>query len=128
MRPFAIDSCPLPNVRIQVLSHVAALLRDSQRLQDQMARVNVMPLGSGALAGHAFGTLCVGLFVCFHMRSNVIVEGKLAHTQASILRVDTTHPSDNRHPIHPLPLFPGIDRPFLAQELGFGALSLNRCD
>jgi len=38
-----------------VLSHVAPLQRDSQRLLDQIPRINTMPLGSGALAGHAFG-------------------------------------------------------------------------
>ncbi|KAJ0399744.1 hypothetical protein P43SY_009325 [Pythium insidiosum] len=38
-----------------VLSHVAALLRDAERLQDLTKRVDVLPLGSGALAGHSFG-------------------------------------------------------------------------
>ncbi|EWM26858.1 argininosuccinate lyase [Nannochloropsis gaditana] len=38
-----------------VMSHAAALLRDLQRLVDQEQRINVLPLGSGALAGHAFG-------------------------------------------------------------------------
>ena len=38
-----------------VMSHAAALVRDSQRLVDQQKRINVLPLGSGALAGHAFG-------------------------------------------------------------------------
>ena len=38
-----------------VMSHVAALLRDHQRLIEQKNRINICPLGSGALAGHAFG-------------------------------------------------------------------------
>ncbi|KAM3576968.1 hypothetical protein VYU27_001110 [Nannochloropsis oceanica] len=38
-----------------VMSHAAALVRDCQRLVDQRKRINVLPLGSGALAGHAFG-------------------------------------------------------------------------
>ncbi|TYZ68305.1 hypothetical protein PybrP1_012856 [[Pythium] brassicae (nom. inval.)] len=38
-----------------VLSHVAALLRDADRLTDLTKRVDVLPLGSGALAGNSFG-------------------------------------------------------------------------
>eukprot|EP00904_Undaria_pinnatifida_P004461 jgi/Undpi1/14015/HiC_scaffold_9.g03666.m1 len=38
-----------------LMSHVAALQRDCQRLQDMVPRVNAMPLGCGAIAGHAFG-------------------------------------------------------------------------
>ncbi|TMW55526.1 hypothetical protein Poli38472_010408 [Pythium oligandrum] len=38
-----------------VLSHVAALLRDAERLTDLTKRVDVLPLGSGALAGNSFG-------------------------------------------------------------------------
>lgn len=38
-----------------VLSHAAALQRDATRLDDLRVRVNVCPLGSGALAGNAFG-------------------------------------------------------------------------
>ncbi|CAM9212895.1 unnamed protein product, partial [Choristocarpus tenellus] len=38
-----------------LMSHVAALHRDCQRLQDLIPRVNTLPLGCGALAGHAFG-------------------------------------------------------------------------
>ncbi|CAM9202276.1 unnamed protein product [Ascophyllum nodosum] len=38
-----------------LMSHAAALKRDCQRLQDMMPRVNTLPLGCGALAGHAFG-------------------------------------------------------------------------
>lgn len=38
-----------------LMSHVAALQRDCQRLQDMVPRVNTLPLGCGALAGHAFG-------------------------------------------------------------------------
>ncbi|CAM9642650.1 unnamed protein product [Discosporangium mesarthrocarpum] len=37
------------------MSHVAALHRDCQRLHDLLPRVNTLPLGCGALAGHAFG-------------------------------------------------------------------------
>mmetsp|Transcript_10438 Transcript_10438/g.31394 ORF Transcript_10438/g.31394 Transcript_10438/m.31394 type:complete len:488 (-) Transcript_10438:1191-2654(-) len=59
-----------------VMSHASAILRDAQRLTDLMNRVNVLPLGCGALAGHAFG----------------------------------------------------IDRDALAQDLGFGEVSLNSLD
>jgi argininosuccinate lyase len=52
------------------------LLLRSQRLSEQLGRINVLPLGSGALAGHAFG----------------------------------------------------IDRAFLAKELGFTDVSLNSLD
>jgi argininosuccinate lyase len=38
-----------------LLSHVWAWQRDCDRLDEVYKRVNVMPLGSGALAGHAFG-------------------------------------------------------------------------
>jgi argininosuccinate lyase len=38
-----------------LLSHGAALQRDAQRLKDMIPRLNVCPLGCGALAGHAFG-------------------------------------------------------------------------
>jgi hypothetical protein len=38
-----------------VMSHAAALRRDAQRLDEVAARVNVSPLGSGALAGNPFG-------------------------------------------------------------------------
>ena len=38
-----------------LLSHAAAWQRDDQRLEDLIKRVNVMPLGSGALAGNPFG-------------------------------------------------------------------------
>jgi argininosuccinate lyase len=38
-----------------VLSHLAPLVRDAQRLQDIIPRANQCPLGSGALAGNAFG-------------------------------------------------------------------------
>lgn len=38
-----------------VLSHVTALLRDAERLTDLTKRVDVLPLGSGALAGNSFG-------------------------------------------------------------------------
>jgi argininosuccinate lyase len=38
-----------------LLSHTVALLRDLDRLRQVSERVNVCPLGSGALAGHAFG-------------------------------------------------------------------------
>ncbi|KAG9406021.1 hypothetical protein AC1031_003943 [Aphanomyces cochlioides] len=38
-----------------VMSHVAALQRDSERLTDLVKRVDVLPLGSGALAGNSFG-------------------------------------------------------------------------
>ena len=38
-----------------LMSHVAALSRDCERLRDMKPRVNTLPLGCGALAGHAFG-------------------------------------------------------------------------
>jgi len=38
-----------------ILMHCTALRRDAERLSEIRARVNVMPLGSGALAGHPFG-------------------------------------------------------------------------
>jgi argininosuccinate lyase len=38
-----------------VLSQVAPLMRDAERLQDLTKRVDVLPLGSGALAGNSFG-------------------------------------------------------------------------
>jgi argininosuccinate lyase len=38
-----------------MLSHAWAWQRDAGRLEDALARMDVMPLGSGALAGHAFG-------------------------------------------------------------------------
>ena len=37
-----------------MLSHATALARDLERLRDLRARVNVLPLGSGALAGNPF--------------------------------------------------------------------------
>ncbi|MCB0053195.1 MAG: argininosuccinate lyase, partial [Caldilinea sp.] len=37
-----------------LLSHVWAWQRDASRLDELAARVNVMPLGSGALAGNPF--------------------------------------------------------------------------
>jgi argininosuccinate lyase len=37
-----------------LLSHASMWQRDMQRLDDLLARVNLLPLGSGALAGHAF--------------------------------------------------------------------------
>ena len=38
-----------------LLSHTTPLLRDVERLKECIERVNIMPLGSGALAGHPFG-------------------------------------------------------------------------
>lgn len=38
-----------------MLSHAVAWQRDAQRLRELRARVDVSPLGSGALAGHPFG-------------------------------------------------------------------------
>lgn len=38
-----------------LLSHLAPLMRDAERLTQLMPRANVCPLGSGALAGNAFG-------------------------------------------------------------------------
>lgn len=38
-----------------LLSYFVPLLRDMQRLRQLTERINVCPLGSGALAGHAFG-------------------------------------------------------------------------
>lgn len=38
-----------------IMSHMAPVIRDAQRLQDLIPRANQCPLGSGALAGNAFG-------------------------------------------------------------------------
>ena len=38
-----------------LMSHMAAITRDAQRLQELIPRANQCPLGSGALAGNAFG-------------------------------------------------------------------------
>lgn len=38
-----------------LLSYIVPLLRDMERLAQLTKRVNVSPLGSGALAGHPFG-------------------------------------------------------------------------
>lgn len=38
-----------------LLSHAVALTRDSERLGEVKGRINVLPLGSGALAGNALG-------------------------------------------------------------------------
>ncbi|KJE92726.1 argininosuccinate lyase [Capsaspora owczarzaki ATCC 30864] len=38
-----------------IMSHVAGFLRDHERLEQIRQRVLVLPLGSGALAGHPFG-------------------------------------------------------------------------
>mmetsp|Transcript_28333 Transcript_28333/g.35033 ORF Transcript_28333/g.35033 Transcript_28333/m.35033 type:complete len:468 (+) Transcript_28333:161-1564(+) len=38
-----------------LMSHMAAIERDALRLQDLIPRANMCPLGSGALAGNAFG-------------------------------------------------------------------------
>ncbi len=38
-----------------LMSHLAAVMRDAQRLRDLIPRANLCPLGSGALAGNAFG-------------------------------------------------------------------------
>jgi argininosuccinate lyase len=38
-----------------LLSHAAPLQRDALRVRDLLPRLNVCPLGCGALAGHAFG-------------------------------------------------------------------------
>ena len=38
-----------------ILSHAASWQRDVQRLESLQSRINVMPLGSGAIAGHPFG-------------------------------------------------------------------------
>jgi argininosuccinate lyase len=38
-----------------LMSHMAALMRDADRLQSMIPRTNVCPLGAGALAGNAFG-------------------------------------------------------------------------
>ena len=59
-----------------ILSHLAPILRDAQRLKELIPRANVCPLGSGALAGNAFG----------------------------------------------------VDRSFLASELGFEGITLNSLD
>ena len=59
-----------------LMSHLTPLMRDAQRLQDIIPRANQCPLGSGALAGNAFG----------------------------------------------------VDREFLAKELGFGGVTPNSLD
>jgi len=59
-----------------LMSHMAPIMRDAERLQDLIPRANRCPLGSGALAGNAFG----------------------------------------------------IDREFLAKELGFDAVTSNSID
>jgi len=59
-----------------ILSHLAPIVRDAQRLKELIPRTNVCPLGSGALAGNAFG----------------------------------------------------VDRTFLAEELGFDGITLNSLD
>merc|ERR1711943_153108 len=38
-----------------LMSHLCPLMRDAQRLKDIIPRANQCPLGSGALAGNAFG-------------------------------------------------------------------------
>lgn len=38
-----------------LMSHLAAVVRDAERLKDIIPRANMCPLGSGALAGNAFG-------------------------------------------------------------------------
>jgi len=38
-----------------LMSHMAPLMRDAQRLKEMIPRANQCPLGSGALAGNAFG-------------------------------------------------------------------------
>mmetsp|Transcript_52740 Transcript_52740/g.58949 ORF Transcript_52740/g.58949 Transcript_52740/m.58949 type:complete len:471 (-) Transcript_52740:2295-3707(-) len=38
-----------------LMSHITPLMRDAQRLQELIPRANQCPLGSGALAGNAFG-------------------------------------------------------------------------
>mmetsp|Transcript_41776 Transcript_41776/g.87676 ORF Transcript_41776/g.87676 Transcript_41776/m.87676 type:complete len:469 (+) Transcript_41776:233-1639(+) len=38
-----------------LMSHMAALMRDAERLKELIPRANQCPLGSGALAGNAFG-------------------------------------------------------------------------
>eukprot|EP00558_Chaetoceros_sp_UNC1202_P002433 CAMPEP_0197242136 /NCGR_PEP_ID=MMETSP1429-20130617/7972_1 /TAXON_ID=49237 /ORGANISM="Chaetoceros sp., Strain UNC1202" /LENGTH=468 /DNA_ID=CAMNT_0042702101 /DNA_START=98 /DNA_END=1504 /DNA_ORIENTATION=+ len=38
-----------------LMSHLAAVMRDADRLQSMIPRANMCPLGSGALAGNAFG-------------------------------------------------------------------------
>lgn len=38
-----------------LMSHLAPIMRDAQRLQEIIPRANQCPLGSGALAGNAFG-------------------------------------------------------------------------
>ena len=38
-----------------LMSHTVPLMRDMERLVQLLGRVNICPLGSGALAGHPFG-------------------------------------------------------------------------
>jgi len=52
-----------------MLSHTWPLVRDVDRLDGVIRRVNTLPLGSGAIAGHAFGLDRRALAADLHMTS-----------------------------------------------------------
>lgn len=78
-----------------LLSHAAALQRDCQRLTDVRQRVNVLPLGSGALAGHAFGI------------DRALLAKKLGFAQVSLNSIDAT-----------------CDRDFVAEFMWWGSMTM----
>lgn len=78
-----------------LLSHAAALQRDSQRLADVSKRVNVLPLGSGALAGHAFGI------------DRRLLAKQLGFAEVSLNSIDAT-----------------CDRDFIAEFMWWGSMTM----
>jgi argininosuccinate lyase len=64
------------------MSYDVALLRDMERLKQLQARINVCPLGSGALAGHAFGI------------DRVDLSSSLGFEEASLNSIDATSDRD----------------------------------
>jgi argininosuccinate lyase len=76
-----------------LLSYFVPLLRDMERLSEAITRINVCPLGSGALAGHAFG-------IDRHALSD-----SLGFTDVSINSIDAT-----------------CDRDFVAEFLNWASL------
>ena len=53
-RFFLVDTNCMMIVMMNLFSYASSLLADQQRLQQLKQRVNVLPLGSGALAGNPF--------------------------------------------------------------------------
>lgn len=78
-----------------LLSHGAALQRDAQRMRDMLPRLNVCPLGCGALAGHAFGL------------DRVTLAGALSFEGVTLNSIDTV-----------------CDRDFIAEFLSVSSLML----